>query len=199
MGAIGLTTELPAAVAVRPAPAAKPKAPKFYHPELDVLRFVAFLSVFFCHGLPFHTPRSLHGAAEFLWQLLQAAREAGNFGVCLFFMLSSYLITELLRREYLQTNTIHLKAFYVRRSLRIWPLYFTVLLIAAVAGSLVPFFHMEVRNAKKKKKGSETTDRVRSIRRQLVHCRKPCWPERAKLAVEHFSRGAILYCLADDR
>ncbi len=145
MGAIGLTTDSPVAVAVRPAPAAKPKAPKFYHPELDVLRFVAFLSVFFCHGLPFHMPQSFHGAAGFLWRLLQATREAGNFGVCLFFMLSSYLITELLRREYLQTNTVHLKAFYVRRSLRIWPLYFAVLLAAAVAGSLVPFFHMEVR------------------------------------------------------
>jgi peptidoglycan/LPS O-acetylase OafA/YrhL len=145
MGAIGLTTDLPTAVAVRPALAAKPKAPKFYHPELDILRFVAFLSVFFCHGLPFHTPQSLHGAAGFLWQLLQAAREAGNFGVCLFFLLSSYLITELLRREYLQRNTVHLKAFYVRRSLRIWPLYFTVLLIAGAVGSFVPFFHMEVR------------------------------------------------------
>ena len=39
-------------------------------------------------------------------------------------MLSSYLITTLLLREHERQGVIHLRDFYVRRALRIWPLYF---------------------------------------------------------------------------
>jgi peptidoglycan/LPS O-acetylase OafA/YrhL len=145
MAVIELAAELPARRAAQTAPATPPRAATFYRPELDVLRFIAFLSVFVCHGLPFKAPQHIQGRTNFLWLSLQGVREAGNFGVCLFFVLSSYLITELLRREYVQTKTVHLKAFYVRRSLRIWPLYFSVLLISVVAGWFIPFFHMEWR------------------------------------------------------
>ena len=145
MAAVALTTELPARMAERAASPADPKLASFYRPELDALRFIAFLAVFFCHALPFDTPRGTQHVSTFLWHALQAVREAGNFGVCLFFMLSSYLITELLRRECLQTKKVHLKAFYVRRSLRIWPLYFSVLLLAVILGPLIPFLHMESR------------------------------------------------------
>jgi peptidoglycan/LPS O-acetylase OafA/YrhL len=84
---------------------------RFYRPELDVLRFCAFLMVFFYHGV-----NRISGFFE-------AVRISGAFGVCLFFLLSSYLITELLEREETQSDTIHLRAFYIRRCLRIWPLY----------------------------------------------------------------------------
>jgi peptidoglycan/LPS O-acetylase OafA/YrhL len=141
MAAAGLTAELPARMATQTVPVAAPKAENFYRPELDVLRFIAFLSVFACHGLPFNLPQG-EGDTSSPWLALQGVREAGNFGVCLFFVLSSYLITELLRREYVRTKTVHLKAFYVRRSLRIWPLYFSVLLVSLAAGSFIPFFHM---------------------------------------------------------
>lgn len=43
-----------------------------------------------------------------------------------FFLLSAFLITELLTRERVRTGKIHIKAFYIRRILRIWPLYFLV-------------------------------------------------------------------------
>jgi peptidoglycan/LPS O-acetylase OafA/YrhL len=89
---------------------------RFYRPELDVLRFLAFLLVFFHHGL------------ETTSGILSSIRISGAFGVCLFFLLSSYLITELLEREEAQSGAIHLPAFYVRRILRIWPLYFGALL-----------------------------------------------------------------------
>lgn len=141
MGAIGTS---PAALAAglsgetRPQPGAK--AQRFYRPELDVLRFAAFMSVFFCHGLPFDDAKHAHAGRA--WQWMQHVREAGNFGVCLFFLLSSYLITELLRREYLQTQSVHLKAFYLRRSLRIWPLYFAVLLAVGITGVFIKSEHM---------------------------------------------------------
>jgi peptidoglycan/LPS O-acetylase OafA/YrhL len=88
----------------------------FYRPELDVLRFCAFLLVFLYHGLDVNSG------------LLGALRISGALGVCLFFLLSAYLITELLEREKKQSGAIHLRAFYIRRGLRIWPLYFTVLI-----------------------------------------------------------------------
>jgi peptidoglycan/LPS O-acetylase OafA/YrhL len=50
-----------------------------------------------------------------------------SFGVTLFFALSAYLITSLLIREQSKRGTVNVGAFYARRSLRIWPLYFTFL------------------------------------------------------------------------
>jgi peptidoglycan/LPS O-acetylase OafA/YrhL len=61
-----------------------------------------------------------------------AAVRAGGLGVDLFFVLSSYLITELLAREHRLTGRIHVREFYVRRCLRIWPLYFVFLAAVAV-------------------------------------------------------------------
>jgi peptidoglycan/LPS O-acetylase OafA/YrhL len=49
----------------------------------------------------------------------------GVFGVPLFFFLSAFLITELLTKEKDAFGKINIKAFYIRRILRIWPLYFT--------------------------------------------------------------------------
>jgi peptidoglycan/LPS O-acetylase OafA/YrhL len=48
----------------------------------------------------------------------------------LFFLLSSYLITELLLREKDATGRLDVLAFYKRRILRIWPLYFTIIAMA---------------------------------------------------------------------
>ncbi len=64
----------------------------------------------------------------------------GQFGVTLFFFLSGYLITTLLRREFLRDATISLKAFYFRRAVRILPpLGFAIVL--AVAMSLTGLLH----------------------------------------------------------
>jgi peptidoglycan/LPS O-acetylase OafA/YrhL len=99
-----------------------------YHPELDVLRFVAFLAVFMHHALPRDAGLYIrNGLSPAATQWLLTAKEAGAFGLDLFFALSAYLITELLLREHASRGTFSVSAFYVRRALRIWPLYFTFL------------------------------------------------------------------------
>ncbi|MCJ2121172.1 acyltransferase family protein [Methylobacterium sp. J-077] len=85
-----------------------------YLPQLDGVRALAILIVFAAHcGYSHVVP--------------------GGFGVTVFFFLSGYLITTLLRIERGRTGTVSLAAFYLRRSLRILPpLYLTL----AAAGAL---------------------------------------------------------------
>jgi len=98
-------------------------AERFYLPELDVLRFFAFFAVFLCHVAP-------QGPVFYQTGVLGRMGASGAFGVDLFFTLSGYLLTSLLLREREQTGDINLRAFYARRTLRIWPLYYFSLVLA---------------------------------------------------------------------
>jgi len=95
---------------------------RFYLPELDALRFFAFLAVFCCHSWDF-----THGTNQLA--------DIGTFGVDLFFTLSAFLITELLVQEKQRFGVIDVPAFYVRRIFRIWPLYFVFLAVAFLTAS----------------------------------------------------------------
>lgn len=53
----------------------------------------------------------------------------GGLGVYFFFVLSGFLITYLLLTEKKNANTINIKSFYIRRILRIWPLYYFILVL----------------------------------------------------------------------
>ncbi len=50
--------------------------------------------------------------------------ELCSMGLCLFFTLSAYLITSILLAEHEKNGVISVRKFYIRRILRIWPLYF---------------------------------------------------------------------------
>lgn len=110
----------------------------FYRPELDALRFFAFFCVFFHHGPELSTAVRAAQWKVQLAHVFMLLRAAGGFGMSLFFLLSSYLITELLLREKAFTGEVHLKAFYIRRILRIWPLYFFALGLAVLLGVFIP-------------------------------------------------------------
>jgi peptidoglycan/LPS O-acetylase OafA/YrhL len=114
---------------------------RFYQPELDGLRFYAFLGVFVCHTLPFDAGfyHRFHLPVPWLWG---AIAKSGAAGVDLFFALSAFLITSLLLREQQETGGILLRDFYIRRILRIWPLYFLMIGLAAVMAHTVPGQHL---------------------------------------------------------
>lgn len=122
---------------------ARSSTARFYHPELDVLRFFAFLMVFFHHAFP-HDPAfwTRLGVPLFLGRVLAGVGTTGAFGVSLFFVLSSYLITELLLREKDLIGTLDVRSFYIRRILRIWPLYFAFLALAVILQWIVPGQHV---------------------------------------------------------
>jgi peptidoglycan/LPS O-acetylase OafA/YrhL len=108
-----------------------------YRPELDVLRFIAFFGVFLFHTAAYPVDfYVLHHVPRFVAEVLNAAIASGKYGVDLFFALSSYLITDLLIRERDQFGSLDVRSFYVRRILRIWPLYYFILLVTL----LIPFF-----------------------------------------------------------
>jgi peptidoglycan/LPS O-acetylase OafA/YrhL len=132
------TPEIPAARATAVADLDKLQTQRFYQPELDTLRFFAFLGVFVFHVIPHDSNFYLthHFLFPTVVPLVCAVSGAGAFGVDLFFALSAYLITILLIREEEIRGHIDIRAFYVRRILRIWPLYFFFIAVAA----LVPFW-----------------------------------------------------------
>jgi len=118
---------------VQPAPAANgdtPERTSGYRPELDAVRFFAFLLVFLFHALPYPA------VGQSGWRIRLALVQECSSGLCLFFALSAYLITSLLLTERQATATVSIKKFYIRRLLRIWPLYFFAIALGLVLAVL---------------------------------------------------------------
>ena len=98
---------------------------RIYFPNLNGLRFIAALLVIVHH---IEQIKGIYGLAnDFSSSFIQII---GELGVVLFFVLSGFLITYLLLEEEKQTKTIAVRNFYLRRILRIWPLYFFIILLA---------------------------------------------------------------------
>lgn len=98
------------------------KKKKIYFENLDGLRFLCFLSVFFFHS--FHTEYDYIKENPFYHFLKKDVFGNGNIGVNFFFVLSGFLITYLLIQEKKMNGQIDLKNFWIRRFLRIWPLFY---------------------------------------------------------------------------
>ncbi|MBV4356168.1 acyltransferase family protein [Pinibacter aurantiacus] len=93
---------------------------------LNPLRFFAALLVLMHHS---EAIKLKNGLANLEW--LGLFRN-GNNAVTFFFVLSGFLITYLLLKENFKTGTISIKTFYIKRMLRIWPLYFLLVVIGAI-------------------------------------------------------------------
>ncbi len=63
----------------------------------------------------------------------------GHLGVSLFFVLSGFLITYLMLTELQKTGKIKLSNFIARRILRVWPLYFVVVIFGFIIFPLLPY------------------------------------------------------------
>ncbi|HKC67510.1 MAG TPA: acyltransferase [Bacteroidia bacterium] len=74
------------------------------------------------------------------WETIPFIEVIGYLGVVLFFVLSGFLITYLLLAEEHTFKTISVRKFYIRRMLRIWPLYFLIVFLAFFILPNISFF-----------------------------------------------------------
>lgn len=110
----------------RTAPPADSSA-KVYFPGLHALRFFAALAVVIGHVELLKKYHAYPNAAD-----NPAVYELGRIAVTFFFVLSGFLITFLLLEEKRETGVVSIRRFYVRRILRIWPLYYLTVFLAFV-------------------------------------------------------------------
>ncbi len=109
---------------------------KIFFPNLDGLRFISFFVVFVYHG-SLSIFSYLKDAQPGTYKIIEFLSQHGNLGVNFFFVLSGFLITYLLIKEKEFTGTIHIPNFYVRRILRIWPLYYLCVIVGFVGFALL--------------------------------------------------------------
>lgn len=100
-----------------PARAGEPR----HQPELDGIRGIALLAVMLSHGGPY-IARDTFAGKVFAYAMIP-----GWSGVELFFVLSGFLITGILLKSKAAEN--YFSSFYMRRFLRIFPIYYFVLTV----------------------------------------------------------------------
>jgi len=106
-----------------------------YYPNLNFLRFIAAFLI-----IVHHIEQTKHMCGEAsLWET-STIQLGFRLGLILFFVLSGFLITNLLQIEQKKTGEINIKNFYIRRILRIWPLYFLIIFLALfILPNFTPF------------------------------------------------------------
>jgi peptidoglycan/LPS O-acetylase OafA/YrhL len=103
--------------------------PDFHDPVVDGVRALAILWVMSYHLVLFHlgsfTAEAV-GVATGRWTQWTSR---GDMGVDLFFVISGYLIGTILLSEYRQSGTLQIRRFYVRRFLRLIPVYTVAMIV----------------------------------------------------------------------
>ncbi len=119
---------------------------RVFFPNLDGLRFIAFLFVFLSHTL-LRMVATLDLQESFLKRFLVTIA-SGETGVSIFFVLSGYLITYLILNEISLKGKLNVLFFYMRRILQIWPLYYLVILFSVVLFPVIRsyFPHTDIAN-----------------------------------------------------
>lgn len=98
---------------------------RVYFDYLDSLRFFAFFVVFVAHSAILFPISS-----DWFYTFYRNILSNGSYGVNFFFILSGFLISYLLLAEKKETGNVSIKTFYLKRVLRIWPLYYVVFFIS---------------------------------------------------------------------
>jgi peptidoglycan/LPS O-acetylase OafA/YrhL len=143
------------------------KDAKVYFPGLNALRFFAAIAVVVTHVELMKKYLGFTNLWSDIWDIRYGIRstafeaiqlgqlkwyhplvfELGPLGVNFFFVLSGFLITYLLFEEKKKTKTVRISHFYVRRILRIWPLYYFVLILGFFVLPQFDLFHVPGQSA----------------------------------------------------
>jgi len=100
---------------------------KTYYPQLDAIRGISFLIGFFFHA---YKPATNNECIEYLYSKMPLF-------IDIFFILSSFLLTYLGMVEYNTHKNFSFRNYFIRRTLRIWPLYFLFMFFSFV---VLPLF-----------------------------------------------------------
>jgi peptidoglycan/LPS O-acetylase OafA/YrhL len=126
------------------------KENRVYFDNLDIFRFIAAMMVVFSHtyegwhdwsGYPGFMSNNNYKELSFIGNYIDRFILNLSFGVDVFFLISGFLITYLLLKEKEVYGKVNIKKFYIRRILRIWPLYyFAIALTPFLIQWLAPIF-----------------------------------------------------------
>ena len=105
------------------------KPQKYYYPQLDAVRGLSFIAVFF-----YHSYHPSFGEGLFA-ELLHFVYGCLDYSIDVFFILSSFLLTWLGINESERKGNFSFRNYFLRRALRIWPLYYIIMIFSFV---LVP-------------------------------------------------------------
>jgi peptidoglycan/LPS O-acetylase OafA/YrhL len=103
---------------------------KYYFPQLDSIRGLSFLAVYFVHA--YHPDFG----SGFFRELLQYLYNNLALSIDVFFILSSFLLTWLGINEYKLKGNFSFVNYFIRRALRIWPLYILLMIFSFI---IVPY------------------------------------------------------------
>ncbi|MES2276876.1 MAG: acyltransferase [Bacteroidota bacterium] len=110
---------------------------KVFYKNLNSLRFIAASLVIIHHIEQY---KGFNGLQHYFDNPIIIL--FGKLGVNIFFVLSGFLITSLLVIEQDRFQRISIGKFYIRRILRIWPLYFLIALLSFFVWPHVPALHI---------------------------------------------------------
>jgi peptidoglycan/LPS O-acetylase OafA/YrhL len=108
-------------------------------PNLNGLRFVGAFMVFVFHVFSLGREHWGNFKDSTFFSILAKITSKGHLGVSLFFVLSGFLITYLMLNELQKKGKIKLSNFIARRILRVWPLYFVVVIFGFVVFPPLPY------------------------------------------------------------
>jgi len=106
------------------------QTPKTYFDNLDALRFISFFFIFFGHSLDTYS-LTVKASSWYIF-FYNYTVIAGKTGFSFAFVLSSYINTWVILEEWKLGGRFNPLKYYIRRALRIWPLYFLVLFMGFV-------------------------------------------------------------------
>ena len=113
-----------------------------YFKELNALRFIGFVGIFFGHVFFSNDIEIVN--SKIYSSLYSYGKILGFISIDSFFVLSSFLITWKGLEELKVTKKFQFKNFLIRRSLRIWPLYFLVILLGFLIEFMKSYYTQDI-------------------------------------------------------
>lgn len=112
---------------------------KLYFPQLDSIRGISFITIFLFHTL------SINYNNFFLGDFVKYLFNNLPLAIDVFFILSSFLLTYLALNEYKKRGNFSFRNYFTRRVLRIWPLYYFILILAFLVFPFISHqFHLKI-------------------------------------------------------